>query len=498
MKEKNQLDELFHSRLKDFEQEPPSYVWSRIQEKQEGKKRRLAILYWKVSGIAAAVLLAFIFGWQLRQSQKDLSPNLANDRVPENVAAPIASTPVQGNRTGLEEKPENQPQRNTTESLQLATTGGSSKTNSESKLTSQKELQVAQQMSYTDQTNASISHEKIAQRLDENRKQNNDQLELLRLLNIKLDHQFDNKQLGEVGQKQSESKQLSHIEQDVVNENARLLASNLENKKSGSWQVGAMITPGYNVNQGSQDKLYASNMTYTGSKENVQLGGGILVEYKTGKRWSLQSGVYYNKLGQSSSNQPYRSNNDLLYATAPGGWNETTAIEAEYFNTAINVKSGEMSLNTAVGVVAVDNLPSNAHISNSFDNAAESRGVLLTETDFQQNFEYIEIPLILRYLIVDSDFELQLLGGINTSLLVGNNAYAIDASGKERIGSTQDMNSVNYSTTIGLGVGYGLTKNLNLLVEPQLKYYLGSLSNNSNISFKPYTISVSTGLSYHF
>lgn len=497
MKEKNQLDELFRSKLNDFEQEPPSYVWSRIQEKQEGKKRRLAMLYWKVSGIAAAVLLAFIFGWQLRQSQKDLSPNLANDRVPENVAAPIVSTPEQGNRTGSQEEFENQPQENTSESLQLASSSGNSKSGIKNKLTSKNELQAVKQL-YTNQTNASNSHEKFAQRLDENRKQKNDQLQLLRLLNIKLDHQFDNKQLGEVGQKQSESKQLSHIEQDVVNENARLLASNLENNKSGSWQVGAMLTPGYNVNQGSQDKLYASNMTYTGSKENVQLGGGISVEFKTGKRWSVQSGVYYNKLEQSSSNQPYRSNNDLLYAAAPGGWSETTAIEADYFNTAINVKSGEMSMNTAVGVVAIDNLPSNTQISNSFDNAVEGRGVLLTKTDFQQNFEYIEIPLILRYQLVDATFDLQLLGGFNASVLVGNDAYAIDQSGRERIGSTRDMNSVNYSTTIGFGVGYGLTKNLGLRVEPQLRYFLGSLSNNSSVTFKPYTIGVSTGLSYHF
>jgi hypothetical protein len=100
--------------------------------------------------------------------------------------------------------------------------------------------------------------------------------------------------------------------------------------------------------------------------------------------------------------------------------------------------------------------------------------------------------------LIDADFDLQLMGGFSTSVLVANNAYAKDLAGSERIGETRDMNTFNYGTNIGFGVGYGITNKISIRVEPQFKYFLGSLSNNSNINFKPYTIGVYTGLTYEF
>ena len=491
MKEKNQLDDMFRSKLDDFEHEPPSYVWSRIQEKQMGDKRRRTFLVWKISGVAAAILLAFLLGWQLHQSQQDLSPRLADEKPTQAVEIPAktqSSTSGTTNQEGVKSEQES------TEKKASASTNIKTETTTKTN-TVINQLQ-AKRKQYTNQTSASISHENIEQRLDENR--NSDQLQLLRSLKGEINHLLDDKQLAEVGLQKLERSRLSSIEQAVVEENAKLLAGNNETNKSNSWQVGAMLTPGYNINQSSQSMQYASNMAVPGSKENMQLGGGISVEYKTGKRWSIQSGVYYSKLDQLSSNQPYRAS-DALYAEAPGQDNITGSAtnEASYFNTAIRVNQGEMQMNTSAGVIAIDNLPSTAKLSNSFESLSNN-GILLTQTDFEQNFEYIEIPLIFRYQLIDATFGVQLLGGFNASVLIGNDAYAIDQSGKDRIGSTQDMNSVNYSTTVGFGLGYGLTKSLSLRVEPQLKYFLGSLNQNSNVTFKPYTIGVSTGLSYQF
>jgi hypothetical protein len=488
MKENNQLDELFRSKLGDFEQEPPSYVWGRIREKQMGQKRRQLFVYLKVAGVAAAILLAFLFGWQLQQGQKDLSPVLT-EKTQENQTKEKASPNVQKVQTDSGRIPEERTLVHEQNNPGLASSSEKSKAEENNFRNTKNESFVADKPANNNK-GASGSQEQ----LQENRKQKTEPFQLLRLLDIRLNEAFNSKQLVE--NKRKEVSSPNNIELALMNENAKLLAHNRMDKKSGGWEVGAMLTPGYSVNQSSQSQEYASNMAVPGSKEDLQMGGGILVEYKTAKRWSVQSGVYYNKLGQTSSNQALNSLDGPQSSPVVG--EGFTRADAAFFNTSVEVKSGELLLNTPTGVVAINNLPKSATLSSGFESLTGNDGILLNQTEFEQNFEYIEIPLIVRYQLIDADFDLQLMGGFSTSVLVANNAYAKDLAGSERIGETRDMNTFNYGTNIGFGVGYGITNKISIRVEPQFKYFLGSLSNNSNINFKPYTIGVYTGLTYEF
>ena len=100
--------------------------------------------------------------------------------------------------------------------------------------------------------------------------------------------------------------------------------------------------------------------------------------------------------------------------------------------------------------------------------------------------------------MIDSKIDVNLLGGFSSNVLVSNNAYLENSLGRERIGETRDMNKVSYSTTFGVGFGYGISNRISMHLEPQVKYFLGSLNSNSELSFKPYTIGIYTGLSYKF
>jgi hypothetical protein len=91
-----------------------------------------------------------------------------------------------------------------------------------------------------------------------------------------------------------------------------------------------------------------------------------------------------------------------------------------------------------------------------------------------------------------------MIGGFSSNFLVGNNAYIENNTGKNLIGSTKDMEALNYSGTLGVGLKYGLSKRFYLNVEPRIKYYLNSLNSNSAVTYKPYTVGVFTGLSYEF
>jgi hypothetical protein len=493
IKDNNQLDDLFRSKLNDFEQEPPAYVWSRIQEQQAGKKRRTLFFYLKGAGVAAAVLLAFLLGWQLQQQPKDLPPVLTEHQVQSDEktggaeSSDFVTDKNEEARTASENKSAQQPPE------PVFAESGREKAAAEKPETTDSNNTIEFQI--TANADAS-SHERQLDTDPEDRKQETHQFQLLRLLHLQLDDSFtDQAQLADLRRKQQETtSQLNRFEQKQIEENARLLAANRMDKQPAGWQVGAMLTPGVSVSQSSQSQEYASSMAIPDSKDKLQVGGGISVEYKTQNRWSVQSGVYYSKLGQTSSNQSFQP--ERAYADFGSG--EVLRGEVAYFNTAVAVQSGEMLMNTAAGVVAIDRLPTNAKLSNGFESMAANDGILLTQTEFEQKFEYIEIPLILRYQLIDATFDLQVLGGLNTSVLVGNNAYANSQYGNERIGETRDMNSVNYSTSFGFGLGYGISDKISLHVEPQLRYFLGSLNSNANINFKPYTIGVYTGLSYQF
>ena len=95
-----------------------------------------------------------------------------------------------------------------------------------------------------------------------------------------------------------------HKEQSELTEtDLRIIAMNkqsYERDKAGKddkdWSIGAMVSPAFSVNQSSYDAAYASNMSRPGEKQNVTIGGGVTMEYKAGKRWSLQSGLHYSRL----------------------------------------------------------------------------------------------------------------------------------------------------------------------------------------------------------
>jgi len=311
---------------------------------------------------------------------------------------------------------------------------------------------------------------------------------------LKFDAESDHSlQISKLNRVAAEFSQKS-IDQQIMEQNKQLILSQNESEKKGRWLVGAQVSPEYNITRSSHSQVYASNMI-SASSNPVDLGGGISVEFKKGKRWSLQSGVYYSGMGQSSGNSSYSNRN--LTASSDLSSNHGQ----EYFNAAVNIdsKSSKMMMNSTAGVIEFSGVPVGIVLgTNLEDKALVSSAVVVSDTRFIQNFEYIEIPLYLRYTLIDSRFDVDMLGGISSNMLVGNQTFMESNAGKSLIGRTRDMEAMNYSGTLGIGLKYGLSKRIYLNVEPRVKYYLNSLNSNSSVTYKPYTIGVFTGLSYEF
>jgi len=72
MSERKNIDKLFQEKFKDFESAAPENSWPIIEAKlKEKKKRRVIPLWWKLSGIAAALLIGFLIADALLKSEEN-------------------------------------------------------------------------------------------------------------------------------------------------------------------------------------------------------------------------------------------------------------------------------------------------------------------------------------------------------------------------------------------------------------------------------------------
>ena len=487
MKKDKNLDELFRDKLLNYEQEPPAYILDNVLAGVAGARGNRKIAFWRIAGVAAALLLAFIAGWQIntRNGQNVRPAVIVNQQVAPEIPADVKqeiTTNESGNQPGsLPSEIVNKPGMENLQLAEVAKRNKISKKNTKSIPENSKSEQIAA----VDESLLVVKDEEsvILKPIKS----------LLGLINRGTQDMANYLQEIKTGT-QLDSKTNKTIDQQIMEQNRQAMLAENQTKGKSRWLVGAQVSPEYNVSRSSHSEVYASNML-SASSNPVDVGGGISVEYKKGKRWSLQSGIYYSGMGQSSGNSSYSNRN--ITSSADFASN----LGKEYFNAPVNIDSNtsKMMLNSTAGVIEFKGIPSGIVLgTNLEDKTLASNAVVVSDARFIQNFEYIEIPLYLRYTLIDSKFDVEMMGGFSSNVLVGNQTFMESSAGKNRIGSTKDMESMSYSGTLGIGLKYGLSKSIYLNVEPRVKYYLNSLNSNSAVTYKPYTIGVFTGLSYEF
>lgn len=450
------MDQVFRDKLADFEKAPPAFVWENLQSELAGQKhRKLVVFYWRVAGVAAVLLLAFVAGWQI-STNRNTNPEV----FVENTEQIVVPKPIISEQ---ETKAENTQQTN----------------------------RISEKNEILEQTTMFANASSL------NPKQENKQL----IFHPKIENPGFIKSLQAIlatnnsdGNTLKERNPLmqkvlfSAEELRIIEQNKALLAMNSNDRDQNKWMVGASVSPVYSVNQTSQTADYSSNMANPDANDNLNVGGGLSFEYKTQKRWSFQSGVYYNKLEQSSSN------------TVPARYSVASKIDGlnGFFSTPVSTDNGEMLMNSVAGVIQIEKLPSSVQLEGSLDRESINSTVLVSDANFDQNFEYLEIPLFAKYQLIDSKIGVQILSGVSTNILVGNNVFLQNDMGRDKVGKTNGMVDLSYSGVLGVGLNYALTSNLFLNVEPRFKYFFNSLNEDSNISYKPYSFGVYTGISYSF
>ena len=280
-----------------------------------------------------------------------------------------------------------------------------------------------------------------------------------------------------------------------ISDESLLLAVNTANKakqERSKWMIGGEFSPLYSYRHITETQN-GKDAAYYNELENPVLtySGGVHVQYSALKRLTVQTGVYYSSMGQSIDYLGVYANN--IYDMIPADYQDRYINSYSIENSAGNIEFNSKHVFIDNKSARVNNLSSNKGYLD-INNPVYSD---LSAT-IEQNLKYLEIPLILRYKIIDKIIDVNLIGGLGANFLIENNVYLKYSGVKEDIGHTQGVNKVNYSGNIGFGIDYPLTKQLNFRLEPSFRYYLNPVSSSDVVESHPYTMGLFTGICYSF
>lgn len=460
----HKIDKVFKRKLGQFEVDPPHVVWDRIEESLGYRKRKKRmLLIWTLSG-AASVVLAFLTGWFIAShSIKQI------EVYTERIEAPIVTKPHA--------------------------------------IISEPEKKVLQVHLYKPQfVKATLTEANYDQKKATNNEEESQDFLLHLLAPIKpaaLFYHQPNFLLAGLT-----SNKLSQSDQAIIAANLLAMNKNDQEKKTnGRWSVGMQVSPVSSFDElqlvsssndfmaadfVSADNTAAYNTVSSNVSANYEttLSGGVKVMYEAGKKISFITGLGYNEVAQFAGNVTlsYAGQNWLL-----DGANLTGEEYAA--NNSSNISTNNVILNTNVGVANV-NLPAGVALASvkNYSIALESN----QNYKFEQSMGYVEVPLLMRYQLVDKKIDLHVLGGINTNILIRNNVSLANQNHQLASSSTQGLRPVVLSTSVGMGIAYNLTKRFCLNLEPTYKINLSSLNKNASYSAQPHSFGIFSGINYSF
>ncbi len=255
-------------------------------------------------------------------------------------------------------------------------------------------------------------------------------------------------------------------------------------KPADRWSVAALASPTY-FSQFRFGRDQAALQMMASEQPLVSYSGGLALGYKINKRISVQSGVFYSSVGQ-----------EIKGISSFGGF-------TRYDNTK---GSRNFEVMTSIGMVYTDNsdvflVDETAGRITQFTN--EFFDPLKADLDYlnnslKQNYSYIELPVFVRYKIIDKTLDVNLIGGLSYNFLVNNSVYAMSGADKYPIGKTDGLSIMSFNSSLGMGMEYSFARNISFNLEPTFRYYLNPFRSMEGSGIHPYSFGVFSGFSFRF
>ncbi len=255
-------------------------------------------------------------------------------------------------------------------------------------------------------------------------------------------------------------------------------------KKDDRWTLTAMASPMYYLRPGSQGGEMAGSFPLEQSR--LSYSGGVGFSYKISRKLSIQSGLYYSSVG-----------NEVDNIQSFSGFRQFDYTKGDH-NFMVHTSAGLIQTDNP-DVFLTDNMSERVLTMYTRDVFDPTKASLpLIDNSLFQNFGYLEMPVVLRYKILDRGIDFNLIGGMSYNLLVNNSVHAMIGGSKYDIGKTAGLNTFLVSSSLGMGMEYTISDKVSLNLEPTIRYYLNPFSSIRGISANPYSFGIFSGLSYRF
>lgn len=474
MNDKKNIDRLFQEKFKDFEAEPNKQVWLNIEAELKEKERKIIPFWVRFSGIAAAFILGLytlnmVFNTNTENKKTIVldSKNTTKNKDSISTKKENKNTPflIKNKKQVVITNPKtvrNHEKENTT-FISSETSTEQKKNQNDTSLYKSKNnssLKSVASNSYNLKSDETI--------VDENRIKNSNGL-INNESKVKEDLNSTIKTNLKVAV--ADSKKQTEIVPEIPNELEEILKKKEEEKSAvilanlDKWQIVPNVAAVYlnsNSDGSSIDPQFSENpKTATNS-----LSFGIGVNYAVTKKLTVRTGVNKLALGYNTNDVVY-SSSLITNNLANINYSSSESIEIKNEATLNSLQSLEKSYqNTNTGVI-------------------------------NQKMGYYEVPLELSYALINKKFGISVIGGISTLFLNQNKISLVSNSINLKLGEANNLNSIHFSTNVGMGFKYQFIKSFQINVEPMVKYQLNTYSNNSG-NYKPVFIGLYSGIIYSF
>ena len=511
MKNKKNIDELFKEKLSSFEATPSADVWNNIQAKMKAEKedRKVIPLWWKVAGVAALLALLFTIGSRVFDDSKTTEIVTENTKEKTNTKNSNNNTITSSGNTVIASEDENK-----TETLEKTTNASDNntkansnndvfnKTSTSNDAIAVEEIKKSNTIKGTEKTSvekkprfkdntiesvketvvATSTSEKLSEKEKEEKnisKTSNDKLNTIdtnktvdtEKVAVAIEETSSEKETNDVSDKTKASKNKKSIYDAIEESKTEEAVAKVDRTPDNRWDVTPNFAPVYynSLGEGSSiDPSFADNA----QSGDVNFSYGVQVSYNITDRLSVRSGV---------------SNVDLSYAT--GGIELGTGPVSQALSS---VDYGGRQ----VVLTAFDNgTLMNASSGDPFGGITPKS--TSGDVELVQNISYYEVPLELKYAVLNKKFGVNLIGGLSTLFLGNNDITAQAANFSETLGEANNLSSVSFSTNVGIGFDYKISRKFKFNIEPMFKYQLNPYT-DSSVSFRPYYLGVYTGVSFKF
>lgn len=448
MSDNKHIDRLFQEKLKDFEASPSPEAWQAISSKLQRKKRRVLPLWWWYGGIAAVLVVGLI--WYGSNRNTDITPNT---NEPIIVVAPEVFMPTDTVEQVITEQ--KTPVEKTEESKNALTT---KRTNHKKKKNITTILVAQNRANLVSEKNAekdNMSTDKIKEDnlsvdprvVPENLtittktpKKKTTPKDTVVVFTSKKDF------IAQVQQQESDTKKKTTGKKWAITPVVAVLRSNsFSNSSPIDKSLAAMPTNG------------ANSISY-----------GVKISYQINSKWSVQSGIHQQNIDYLTKNLTVVSNviggnlSNVEYSDAGYGY----SIEANNYSSTFALSAGA--------------------------------SVLTSNAALSQTYGYIEIPIEIKYTLIENKkFNTQIVAGMSSLFLNKNTLSVTTPNTALSLGKANNLNTINFSSNFGLDLDYSFHKKWKLNLNPMFKVHLNTFSKNAN-GFRPYSLGVYTGITYNF